>query len=155
MPNWEELRTGVYEIDGSWRDIYVLQTTREDWQHWIWYVNRHYPVRWEAEDHLDGQELDAIDAAYIARRWDAGGEALVQWANVFVENIRLNCHFFTATQIENDFDPSAIRSMEDHHRLMGYLVAISTALQKEVIVTSENCPEWPYIRVNGSDIQFE
>lgn len=129
--------------------------TREDWQHWIAYVNRHYLVRWEAEDHLDGQELDVIDAAYMARRWDAGGAALVQWANVFVENIKLNCHFFTATQIENDFDPSAIGSMEDHHRLMEYLVAISTALQEEVIMTAENCPEWPYIRVNGSDIHFE
>ncbi len=155
MPIWEELRTGVYEIDGSWRDVYVLDATREDWQKWISYVNRHYPVRWEAEDHLEGKPLDAIDAAYIERRWDAGAEALAIWGNVFLENIRLNCHFFTHTQIENDLDPSEIRSMEDHHRLVGYLVAISSALQKEVIVTGENCPECVCIRVNGSDIQFE
>ena len=154
MPTGEELRAGVYEIDGSWRDIYVLHATREDWQHWIAHVNRHYQVRWEAEDHLDGRELDAIDAAYMERRWDAGFDALVQWANVFVGDIKLNCHFFVATQIDNDFDPAAIRSMEDHHRLMGYLVAISTALQKEVIVTAENVPEGIYIRVNGTDIHF-
>ena len=33
MPTWEELRAEVYEIDVSWRDIYVLHATREDWQH--------------------------------------------------------------------------------------------------------------------------
>jgi hypothetical protein len=155
MPTWEELRTGVYEIDGSWRDVYVLDATREDWHHWMTYVNAHYPVIWGAEDHQDGQTLDAIDVAYIERRWDAGAEALTTWGSVFLEQVQLNCHFFTHSQIENDIDPSQLHSLEDHHRLMAYLVAISTALGKEVIVTAENIPEGVYIRVNGPNIHFE
>ena len=154
MPTWDELRTGVYEIDGSWRDIYVLDATRDDWRQWMTYVTAHYPVRWTAEDHQQGKELDAIDVAYIERRWDAGADALTTLGSVFLEHVQLNCHFFTDTQIENDIDPSEIRSLEDHHRLMAYLVALSTDLGKEVIVTAESCPECVCIRVNGTGIRF-
>lgn len=149
---WEQLRTEVYYIDGSWRDIYVLDTTREDWQRWIDYVNHHYPVRWGAGDKDDGKAFDAIDADYITRRWDASIWAT--WGNIFLEKVQLNCHFFTETQIENDIDPSKIVSIEDHDRLMAYLVAISIALGKEVILTAENSQKAVNIRVNGSDIQF-
>ena len=30
--SWEQLQQYVYEVDGSWRDIYVLDATREDWK---------------------------------------------------------------------------------------------------------------------------
>lgn len=155
MPTWEELRTGVYEVDGSWRDVYVLGATRADWRQWMTYVNAHYPVRWGAEDHQEGQPVDAIDMAYVERRWEAGAEALTTWGSVFLEHVQLNCHFFTDAQIENDMDPSQFQSLDDHHRLMAYLVAISTALGKEVIVTAENVPAGVYIRVNGPRIHFE
>ncbi|GAB2696105.1 hypothetical protein GCM10011495_26740 [Hymenobacter frigidus] len=44
--------------------------------------------------------------------------------------------------------------MADHDRLMAYLVTISRALHKEVLVTAENNQAAVYIRVNGADIQF-
>ena len=44
--------------------------------------------------------------------------------------------------------------MADHDRLMAYLVTISRALYKEVLVTAENSQAAVYIRVNGADIQF-
>ena len=37
---------------------------------------------------------------------------------------------------------------------MAYLVTISCALHKEVLVTAENNQAAVYIRVNGVDIQF-
>lgn len=42
----------------------------------------------------------------------------------------------------------------DHERLISYLMGLSTALGKEVIVTEENVKEAVRIRVNGSVIQF-
>ncbi len=39
---WEDLKKKVYAGDGSWRDIYVHDTTRADWAQWIDYVNEHY-----------------------------------------------------------------------------------------------------------------
>jgi hypothetical protein len=51
----KELRTGVYEIDGTWRDIYVLDTTQDDWRSWMTFVNQHYRVCWGAIDYQDGR----------------------------------------------------------------------------------------------------
>ncbi|WP_375419284.1 hypothetical protein [uncultured Hymenobacter sp.] len=154
MMTWEELRTGVYEIDGSWRDIYVLNATRQDWHQWIKYVNLNYSVRWAALNHCNGETLDAIDADYIAAWWDESGGVANPWGIIYLDKVQLKCHFFTDNEIENDVDPSQIVSMEDHHRLMAYLVAISGALGKEVIVTAENVREGVYVRVNGSNISF-
>ena len=154
MPTWEELRAGVYELDGSWRDIYVLDTTREDWRHWMTCVNRHYPVRWGAVDYQEDQTMDAIDVAYIDSRWEAGEGTLTSWCTVFLDQVEVKCHFFTYLEIEQDIDPSQIQSVADHERLMAYLVTISCALHKEVIVTAENVPEGIYIRVNGTDIHL-
>lgn len=30
--NWTDLKNKIYYWDGSWRDIYVLQTNRDDWK---------------------------------------------------------------------------------------------------------------------------
>ena len=95
MLTWEELRAGVYEIDGTWRDSYVLDATREDWRHWMRCVNRHYPVRWGAVDYQDDQTIDAIDVAYIDSRWDAGEVTLTSWCTVFLKQVEVKCHFFT------------------------------------------------------------
>lgn len=154
MKLWEELRRGVYNIDGSYRDIYVLQTNRQDWSNWIAFVNGHYPVRWEAEGYNDGQPLKKIEADFIAQRWQLASERLTVLGSVFLEQVQVNCHFFVDTEIENDIDPKQILSLADHERLMSYLVGLSTALGKEVIVTEENAEEAVWIRVNGSVIQF-
>lgn len=154
MLTWEELRTGVYYTDGSWRDIYVLDTTREDWHQWMTCVNRNYPVRWGAVGYQDDQTMDAVDVPHIERLWDAGEVTLMTWCTVFLEQIEVKCHFFTPLEIEQDVDPSYIRSMADHERLMAYLVTISSALHKEVIVTAENEKSAVYIRVNGANIEY-
>jgi hypothetical protein len=151
---WQELRNGVYEVDGSWRDLCVLDASREDWARWIAFVNQHYPVKWAAEDYQDGETLAAIEAEYIDQRWDAGAEALTTWGSVFLEKVQVNCHFFQDSEIENDIDPSEVVSMEDHDRLMTYAVAISTILGKEVVITAESFHEGVYIRINGANIQF-
>jgi hypothetical protein len=151
LMTWPELRQGVYEVDGSWRDLCVLDANREDWAKWIAYVNQHYPVKWAAEDYGDGETLTAIEAGYIDQRWQAGA-----WGSVFLEQVQLNCHFFQESEIENDIDPSEIVSMEDHERLMAYAVAISMTLGKEVVLTAESFheDEGVSIRINGPNIQF-
>ena len=42
--SWAELQQHVYLIDGSWRDVYVLNASRADWKIWAEFVNANYPV---------------------------------------------------------------------------------------------------------------
>ena len=65
MPTWEELRAGVYEIDGSWRDIYVLHATREDWP-WlkVWSRSRIYQM--SRPNHVPESHLECVNGILIA-----------------------------------------------------------------------------------------
>jgi hypothetical protein len=154
MPTWEQLRTGVYEIDGTWRDIYVLDPSRENWRQWMRCVNQNYPVRWGVIGYQDDQTVDVIDVDHIDRLWDAGEISLNTWCTVFLEKVEVKCHFFSPLEIEQDVDPSQISSVADHERLMAYLITISRALQQEVIMTAENNQALVYIRVNGANIEY-
>ena len=154
MKTWEELRRGIYHVDGSYRDVYVLNANREDWDKWIAFVNSHYPIRWEAEGLNDKNPSDTIGASFIVQRWDMGMEQLTVIARVFLKQVQVNCHFFIDTEIENDIDPKEVQSIEDHERILAYLIGISTTLGKEVILTEENTEEAVLIRVNGSSIQL-
>jgi hypothetical protein len=41
---WVDLKKKIYYWDGSWRDIYILETTLEDNKKWADYVNDKYLV---------------------------------------------------------------------------------------------------------------
>jgi hypothetical protein len=42
--NWKRLKEEVYFEDGSLRDIYIFDTSIEDWKKWVDLVNREYRV---------------------------------------------------------------------------------------------------------------
>jgi hypothetical protein len=150
--NWNELRDRVYHIDGSWRDIYVLNATRDDWKKWIAHVNDTCRVSFVAENYEDEKAIDKINAGFIDYRWDE--EHYTTCASVFLNEVQVNCHFFMDNEIENDIDPKQVKSLDDHLMIMSYMKAISTLLGKEVILTEENCEDAIWIRVDGDAIQF-
>lgn len=150
--NWDDLRAGVYHVDGSWRDIYVLDANTEDWAKWAEYVNANYRVRWFAENYNGGVATDKIDAGFINYRWES--EHYTTTASIFLDKIQINCHFFTDKMMENDINPMEIQSLDDHARLMDYMKAISTLLGKEVILTEESSEKAVWIKVNGSVVLF-
>ncbi len=40
--DFQKLKDKIYYSDGSLRDIYVHNTTKEDWQIWADFVNKNY-----------------------------------------------------------------------------------------------------------------
>ena len=142
----------MYRLDGSWRDIYVLNATRDDWKKWSEYVSTNYKVSWYAEDYNNGLASDRIDSWFIDYRWDS--EHYVTTASVYLNRVQINCHFFIESQIENDIDPKELESIDDHNRVVNYMKSLSKLLDKEVILTEENNQEAVWIRVNGDDVRF-
>lgn len=51
--SWEELQQHVYARNGSLPDIYVLDTTEDDWRRWAEWVNATYRVLFR---HSNGRE---------------------------------------------------------------------------------------------------
>lgn len=149
--NWTDLKNKIYYWDCSWRDIYVLQTNRDDWKKWADYVNKNYRINW-FNGKADKDE-NQIDFGVIEDFW-SGNHDLCSTAKVFIDKIQINAHFFDDTEMENDIDPREFNSIDDHNKLVKYMTDISKLLDKEVILTPENEHETILFKVSNDKIEF-
>jgi hypothetical protein len=148
---WTIIEELVYYRDGSLRDIYVLDTTIEDWEKWIDLVNAKYTVEF-----YNGQ-TEQIETAlnkelvldYLICRKDYAYHATIK-----LENIDVKVYFFHAAEIENDITPVQLNTVESHNRLVGYLLDISNKLQKPVFLTAENSPNIIHIKVDRNIVEI-
>lgn len=149
--NWEEIKNKIYYWDGSWRDIYVHETKREDWEKWIKLVNANYQIDWyNGKTKADEKK---IDFNVICDYWN-GDHDYCSTAKVFIDRIQINAHFFGDSEIENDIDPREFNSIDDHNKLIDFMTRLSTELNKTVCLTPENCPEIVLIKVQGGNIEI-
>jgi len=149
--NWTDLKDKIYYCDGSWRDIYVLQTTGADWKIWVDFVNKNYRIDWfnGKADKYENQ----IDFKVIEEFW-SGDHDLCSTAKVFIDKIQINSHFLDKTEIENDIDPREFNSIDEHDKLIKYMSDLSILLDKEVILTPENEHETILLKVSKHNIEF-
>ena len=149
--DWYTIKEEIYYYDGSWRDIYVLDTTRDDWAKWIELINKKYVVEFyngrtqRTETAINKQMV--FD--YWERKTDLSNDAVIR-----IGGITLKCHFFISKEIENDFDPSEIETIEDHNRVMSYLTDVSKLLSKTVLLTAENQRDLPYVIAEGDNLKM-
>ena len=133
---WQELKDKIYFEDGSLRDIYVLNTTRTDWQKWVALINEKYIV--EFYDGKTDLTSERIDFNAVEEYWESNGTRETIQAKVTLNSIIIMCYFFDDSEIENDIAPEDFKSTMDHDNLIRYLDDISTTLNKEVYLTDEN-----------------
>lgn len=161
--SWEQLQQYLYEVDGSWRDIYVLDASRADWKIWAEVVNANCQVEFFDSDYISHSQ---IDFATLETYWDSHGQDNMLSAHFFVGELLINCRFFRDDEVENDIDPSKIASYAVHQQLLDFLTRLSQALGKEVVLTAENdtpasCnPHWdgvwqPLLAVNGEQVRVQ
>ncbi len=121
--------------NGSWRDIYVLETSEADWQA-VWDVLR----AWEppAVFIVDGvvEPMPACVEAVLAFRDQQS--ALLSF---YVGPVRLNCHFFSQDEIEFDLDPREVTGPVKAGTLADFLKLLGETTGKSVVLTEENAKE--------------
>jgi len=149
--DWEEIKEKIYYWDGSWRDIYIQNTTQGDWKKWIDFVNNNYEVEFYSGQ-TQRQET-FIDGFTIIKYWESK-ESLINSATIKLNTIIIKCYFFSVEEIENDIDPREITTIDDHNKLLSYMINISKLLDKTVIMTAENMREGVYIAVYHDDIKL-
>jgi hypothetical protein len=123
--SWEQIKEEIYFVDGSLIDIYINNISEEQWEKWIDYVNDNYKVEWN--------DRDRIDFETIKNSWERNVHPAL--AKIFIGHIQINCHFFG--DFENDIDPSEIKSMSDHERIIDYMKNVSEILDANVYLSSE------------------
>ena len=132
---WNQLRDNIYYVDGSLRDIYIQNTTKEDWILWANYVNNHYKISFfsASEDVSD----DKINISKVFDYWNGEDDYCLS-ATIFLGNILVKIYFFSDAEIENNIKPNEINSIDDHLMVVDYMNRISILLGKKVILTPEN-----------------
>jgi len=149
--NWQIIKEEIYYQDGSWRDIYVLGTTWEDWRKWILLVNQTYQVKFYnglTQQTEIGINTEAVHS-YLTGKTD-----LTNSATVKLGAITIKCYFFTDQEIEIDIDPREIVSIEDHNLFIEYMTTVSICLNKPVIMTAESSQDTIYILIDGENVKF-
>jgi hypothetical protein len=150
--DWHTLKEEVYYEDGSLRDIYVLDTSIEDWRKWSELINQKYKVRFY--DGRTEQWMDQVDFGTVDAHW-AGEVEATSSAVITVGTFEINCHFFVPDELENDIHPEEFQSLNHHNQLMEYLVAVSKHLNKKVLLTDENRRTSASIEVDKGQIKYK
>ena len=151
MMNWDELSQRIYYRDGSLRDIYIHNTTIEDWKTWINYVNENYTVQFF--DRSNNNKVEKIEIEKIVQYWNKENEDGV-FASIDVDGIKIMCYFTIENEIETDFTPGDIKNIGDHNNLVAYLKDCSRTLQKTMVVTAEMQEEKVLIKVTNNTVDF-
>lgn len=136
--DWKSLKEKIYYLDGSLRDIYVKDTTRNDWEKWIDLVNNNYNV--EFYNGQTEKKENRIDKNIVFDYWERKTDIL-NTATIKLDTIIIKCYFFIEEEIENDIAPTEINSIDDHNKLLSYLKDISKTLDKKVMLTPESYSE--------------
>ena len=147
--DFQKLKDKIYYSDGSLRDIYVHNTTKEDWQIWADFVNKNYRTSFHFYE--TQVKEDKVDISKIFDYWN-GIHDNCSRASIYIDNIQINAHFFDDKEIENDISPKEINSIEEHNKLVDYMIGLSNALSKKVVLTAENEPNVVLISVDKDKV---
>jgi hypothetical protein len=129
--NWQDI-AAHFSPDGTLRDIYVFQTSMEDWES-VWTLLA------RSRDHLtfsvDGVPSEPPTTAAEVFATGAKHSVLAAYAE---SGFTVNCHFFTQSEIEFDIDPREIGGPDAGEAIARFIAAIGEVTSKPVVLTEEN-----------------
>jgi len=129
----------VFYLDGSYRDIYIRDTTLEDWQKVLNFL--HASSYYSTTFSIDQQENSSIPSkieGIVPTKVEDVMALFPATAYLAIGPLGVNCHFFEVEDMEFDISP---RGTIDHHieyQVIEFMRALGTLLQKVVTLTPEN-----------------
>lgn len=145
--NWENINW-IFKPDGSLRDIYIQNTSIEDWGKLIDLLNSAYNLKYFSESKINKDEV-------LKFLKDETGEVERGTVSIEIENIKINCHFFLIEQIEFDIEPSEIKTKSDFEKVLSFMSLISSTLKKQITLTGENEANFPLVKINKEESVFK
>jgi hypothetical protein len=125
----------AFEWDGSLLDIYIHDTTLNDWQNFIDLIREGAHEFSFSTGHNPSSLPDNVQEVF-----DHEETSLL---SISIVGMIINCHFFTIEEIELDIDPREVVSEENFRDLTSFISSLGQALAKQVMITPENLPSKP------------
>lgn len=125
----------AFEVDGSLRDIYVLDTTLEHWDLMLKYVRTAGLIA-AFTCGLEPTTPPATAAEIFAQLEDPEHASFL--LSLDVAGVQLNCHFFQTDEIEFDLDPREVTDERRYDALLAFMVGIGQATGNRVVLSGES-----------------
>jgi hypothetical protein len=138
--NWNDIQW-IFEPDGSLRDIYVQDVSLIEWEKLIDHLNANFNLTYSGTAKIEKKYV----LEYLQ---DKSGEMESKSLTIHLEQIKVNCYFFLAEQIEFDIDPKEVNSLRDFEKIENFMTSISETLQEQITLTEENHPEFPLFKID-------
>ncbi len=135
MERWGDIKS-EFDVDGSLRDIYVENTTENQWNHFINEISSsnfqitftHGGVTKKLPNNFqDIKKLQEENPTTLAILLD--------------NNILVHCHFFIISEIELDITPEHINDENGYNAMLSFINWLSSILDHIVILTHENAKD--------------
>lgn len=143
--NWEIVKKD-FEFDGSLIDIYISETTLNDWLKIINYLKNSPEYRIELSvDYLynNSKEITLEDnIKELINERDNYNSCL----KIYREKIQINNHFYAIDEIEFDIDPREINNQQSLNIILDFINNLGKITKKEIFLTPENYKEKPIIK---------
>jgi hypothetical protein len=134
-PNFYEV-AGLWERDGSLRDIYVQDTEA---------------VHWNRFDQLLSQykcsyTFDGVAALFPGSHRVLGNRGGSHLLSILLDGpVEICCHFFVAEQLELDISPKEITGQLEHEVVLSFVESLANALGLSADITPENAEQTPFL----------
>lgn len=134
-PKFDEV-AGLWERDGSLRDIYVQNTDAVHWRRFDQLLS-HY----ECSYTFDGL-VAPFPGSHSALENREGSHVL----SIFLNGpVQICCHFFIAEQLELDISPMEITRSTEHEEVLSFVENLVAALELPADITPENSEQTPFL----------
>ncbi|HYK53964.1 MAG TPA: hypothetical protein VEV38_10590, partial [Candidatus Eremiobacteraceae bacterium] len=125
--------------DGALRDLVVLETVIDDWQCLIDLIRaQQLPTIYREGDNPLSPPLSANEY------FDSNPDSQTRLMSFQLAGMDLNCHFFTASEIEIDVDPRQVKGRPAIDSLLDFMVLLGRDIQKDVLLTDEGSMSRPF-----------
>jgi len=138
----------IFEVDGSYRDIYIFDTQITDWQTLFKVINKEV---WVTRLLKDGEEVD-INRYPIDRIFDER-DSFSFLLSINYKGVVINSHSFDQREIEFNIYPKELVTFTHRNAVFEFMQYLSNLLNKQVIITPENSPEIPFLTVKPNELQ--
>ncbi len=128
------------EPDGTFREVYVLDTGLEDWDRVLAYLVQSYTTVEFWGDERTPSDIPRAKTIFAFRQQTS------PLLRVTLSGVVFQCHFFTTDEIEFDFVPREIDTPQRLQALLEFVEGLGRTTGKTVVVTPENRPEWVFLQ---------
>lgn len=121
-----------FVFDGSWRDIYIFNTSIDDWNAVLEVLSAY-----KHEYFIDGEPRTLpkpLDSNHFVDRHEYSCTL-----KSFYYCLQVNCHFFTDEMVELDIDPREVKDQASLDHLLAIMRLLGDKTNKDVVLTPENC----------------